>query len=568
MRIGLEADGAIEIGTAHHTVFDKNIACTAGNLAAHDHAAMAFAHAAIADDDIFGGRCETTAVGIAGRFDGDAIVTGVKEGVLDQNVPARFRITTIIIGAVAAYRETAHRDVGAEDRTNPPPDYCVGDCRPSVRGLCFLMRSHFLLRLACLALGPTLPLLSAASSPPHATITQLAEAERQAFLATLEQLVSIESGSYDLEGLDRVADVIAARLASLGGKVENIEQGEEIYRMEDTPEKTGRSVLATFDGTGTKKILLIAHLDTVYPRGTLARQPYRVDGNRAYGLGISDDKQGITVILHTLELLRRLNIRHYGRITVLINADEEISSPSSRFLLTRLGAEHDVVLSYEGSRVDSDKISLATSGIAAATLIARGRGSHAGAAPERGVNALYELAHQILQARDLSEPEVGLKVNWTMAQAGIVRNMIPPEASARADIRVLRVADYDRIERALRERITTKLLPESTVELRFERRRPPLEATVASRALGEHATRIFKEIGRDLFVDDRPEGGGTDAAFAALEAKGPVIERMGLQGFGAHTTDNEYVLVDSIAPRLYLNVRLISDIASGATDGG
>ncbi len=430
------------------------------------------------------------------------------------------------------------------------------------------MHPHVLLLLACLALVATRPLSAAVPPPAHDAIRQLAETEQQACLATLEQLVAIESGSYDLEGLGRIADLIATRLFSLGGKIDNTEQGDEIYRMEDTPEKTGRSVLATFDGTGTKKILLIAHMDTVYPRGTLARQPFRIDGNRAYGLGISDDKQGIAVILHTLELLRRLNVRDYGRITVLINADEEISSPASRFLLTRLGAAHDVVLSYEGSRVDSDKISLATSGIAAATLIARGRGSHAGAAPERGVNALYELAHQILQARDLSEPEVGLKVNWTMAQAGIVRNMIPPEATARADIRVLRVADYDRIERALRERITTKLLPESTVELRFERRRPPLEATAASRVLGAHATRIFKEIGRDLVVDDQPEGGGTDAAFAALEAKGPVLERLGLQGFGAHSTDNEYVLIDSIAPRLYLNVRLISDIAAGAVSGG
>lgn len=414
---------------------------------------------------------------------------------------------------------------------------------------------------AILTLALLAPVARPAAIPSE--VLALAEAEQAACLATLAEVVGIESGSYDLEGLGRLANLIAARLAALGGKVENIEHDGEMYRMEDTPEKVGRSVLATFDGTGTKKILLIVHMDTVYPQGTLARQPYRVEGNRAYGLGISDAKQGVAVILHTLELLRRLDVNDYGRITVLINADEEISSPASRSLLTRLGAEHDLVLSYEASRVDSDKISLATSGIAAATLIARGRGSHAGAAPERGVNALYELAHQILQARDLSEPEVGLKVNWTMAQAGIVRNMIPPEASARADIRVLRVEDYDRIERALRERITTKLLPESTVELRFERRRPPLEATPVSRAFGIHATRVFKELGRDLVVDDRPEGGGTDAAFAALEAKGPVIERMGLRGFGAHSTNNEYILIDSIAPRLYLNVRLIIDFAQG-----
>jgi glutamate carboxypeptidase len=402
-----------------------------------------------------------------------------------------------------------------------------------------------------------------AATPDHATLRQRAEAEQAPLLDTLRDLVEIESSSFDFEGLSRALDFAAARLASLGGVVERLNAGDEIYRMEDTPEKVGGMLKATFTGTGTKKILLIAHLDTVYPRGTLAKQPFHIEGNRAYGPGIVDDKQGVAVILHAVALLQKFGFRDYGTLTVFLNCDEEISSPVSRFALTRLGSEHDVVLSYEGSRVDSDKISLATSGIAAATLIARGRGAHAGAAPERGVNALYELAHQILQARDLSEPEVGLKVNWTLAQAGIVRNMIPPEATARADIRVLRVEDYDRIERTLRERIQTKLLPQSTVELRFERRRPPLEASPAARALGAHAQTIFREIGRDLVVDDRPEGGGTDAAFAALQAKGPVIERMGLQGFGAHTTDNEYVLIDSISPRLYLSARLIMDIARG-----
>lgn len=404
---------------------------------------------------------------------------------------------------------------------------------------------------------------TAAASPE--ALRTLAEAEQVACLTTLQELVEIESGSHDLEGIDRVARLVAGRLAALGGEVEQLEPGPQIYRMEDTPEKLGRMVRATFRGDGTKKILLIAHLDTVYPRGTLARQPFRIDGNRAYGLGISDDKQGVAVILHAVALLQKLKVRDYGVLTVLINSDEEISSPASRFLLTELGASHDAVLSYEATRVHEDSLALATSGIAAATLAVRGRGSHAGAAPERGVNALYELAHQLLQMRDLSDPAVGLKVNWTMAQAGVVRNMIPPEATAQADIRVLRVEDYDRIERTLRERITNKLLPESTIELRFERRRPPLEVTDAGRALSAHAQRIYRELGRDLAVHETPEGGGTDAAFAALEARGPVIERMGLQGFGAHSTNDEYILIDSIAPRLYLSARLIVDLAQGKT---
>ncbi|MGH7770992.1 MAG: M20/M25/M40 family metallo-hydrolase [Candidatus Binatia bacterium] len=393
-------------------------------------------------------------------------------------------------------------------------------------------------------------------------VLSLAKKEKPALLETLKKLVSIESGSRDHEGLDKLARLIAERLKELGGQVELVEPSD-VYKMEDTPEKIGKMVRATFAGRGNKKILLIAHMDTVYPRGMLAQQPFRIEGDRAYGLGIADDKQGIAVILHTLAILKAMNFREYGTLTVLINGDEEISSPGSRGLLTKLGAEHDATFSVEGSRVESDKLSLATSGIASITLTVRGRASHSGSRPEKGVNALYELAHQVLQTRDLSNPAVGLKMNWTLANAGTTRNMIPPVAQATADVRVLRVADYDDIEKKVRERIKNQLLPEAKVEMKFERRRPPLEATAASRALAKHAQQIYRELGKELVVDDMPEGGGTDAAFAALSTKAPVIERFGLRGYGAHSADAEYVLLDSIEPRLYLLTRMIMDLSQG-----
>ena len=407
-------------------------------------------------------------------------------------------------------------------------------------------------------------LASGVYAQPVEPVLALARKEQPGLLQTMKELVEIESGSADHEGLDRIAGAIAGRLKALGGKVELVEPGPEVYKMFDTPENIGKMVRATFTGTGTKKILLLAHMDTVYPRGMLAGQPFKVEGDRAYGLGIADDKQGIAIILHALAMLRALNFREYGTLTVLINGDEEISSPGSRFLITRLGGEHDAVLSFEGGGSPQvDQVRLATSGIGAATINVRGRASHAGSAPERGVNALYEMAHQVMQARDLSNPQVGTHLNWTLAKAGIVRNMIPPGAQAQADIRVDRVADLDGIEQALRERIKNKLLPESEVMLEFERRRPPLQATEASRALGAHASRIYSEIGRKLAVRDRPTGGGTDAAFAALSTRAPVVEGFGLRGFGSHSTNAEYVLIESIEPRLYLAARMIMDIAQG-----
>lgn len=148
-----------------------------------------------------------------------------------------------------------------------------------------------------------------------------------------------------------------------------------------------------------------------------------------------------------------------------------------------------------------------------------------------------------------------------MAAAGSNRNVIPALGKAVADVRVLRVADYDRIEKTLRERIKNQLLPEAKVDLKFERRRPPLEPTAASRAMAAHAQQIYRELGKELVVDATAEGGGTDAAFAALNTKAPVIERFGLQGFGSHSAFGEYVVIDSIEPRLYLLARMIMDVS-------
>jgi glutamate carboxypeptidase len=419
--------------------------------------------------------------------------------------------------------------------------------------------------IAAFSLGAALT--ASAAAAPVESVRSLAAQEKAPFLGTLSDLVSIESGSGDREGLDKIADLIAGRLKALGGAVETIEPDPtDIYRMSDTPRRIGKMVQARFIGSGTKKIMLIAHMDTVYLRGMLAKQPFRIDGNRAYGLGIADDKHGIALILHTLAILREMNFRDYGLITVLINADEEVSSPGSRATLSRLGGEHDVVFSCEGSRVESDQLSLTTAGIGAVVLNVKGRASHAGDAPERGRNALYELAHQILQTRDLSNPEIGLKMNWTIASAGTVRNAIPASASATADVRVLRVADYDGIEQKVRERVKKQLIADTTVDMTFERRRPPLEATAASRALAKHAQDIYAEIGNRLIVGDVAEGGGTDAAFAALRTKAAVIERFGLRGFGAHSNDAEYVEIDSIEPRLYLFARMIMDVAQGKTN--
>ena len=422
------------------------------------------------------------------------------------------------------------------------------------------MRTLILMLAAALALT--------ALAAPQEPVWSLAKKEKPAVVETLRALVNIESGSRDKEGLDRLAAHLGERLAALGGKVEFYEpNAADTYKLFDTPKEIGKVVIARFQGTGSRRIMLLAHMDTVYARGTLAKRPFRVEGARdsgtgarAYGPGIADDKGGVALILHTLAMLKAMNWRGYGTLTVVINGDEEISSPGTRAFIQRAGAEHDFVFSCEPSLATKEgEIALATSGIGLATLTVRGKSSHAGVSPELGRNAIVELAHQILQTSDLSDAQNRIKFNWTLASGGQTRNVIPELATASADVRVNRIADFDVIEKRFRERVKTQRIADAQVEAGFERRRAPLVATDASRALARRAQAIYAELGLKLPVDESGNGGGTDAAFAAASGKPAVAESFGFAGFGYHSSEEEYVELGSIEPRLYLLTRLIMD---------
>lgn len=194
-------------------------------------------------------------------------------------------------------------------------------------------------------------LASAASAAPVADLHLLAQKEQQPLLDTLRDLLHIEPGSKDIEGLRKIADYIAAKLRARGGKIDVI-QLTDIYWLDDMPEQVGPIVHGTFQGKGDSRIMLIAHMDTVYLPGMLEDQPFRIDGDKAYGLGISDDEQGVALILQVVALLQKQGIQDYSMLTVLINGDEVISSPGARCIITQLGAQQDAVFSFEGGDVD------------------------------------------------------------------------------------------------------------------------------------------------------------------------------------------------------------------------
>lgn len=393
------------------------------------------------------------------------------------------------------------------------------------------------------------------------------QAELPAYLDTLKTLVGMESGSRDLEGLGKLADHVAARLRTAGMQVEIRPTKAPDFHPQLKGAALGPMVYATRTGNGSKKVLLIAHMDTVYAKGMGAKQPFRIDGDRAYGLGIADDKQGVALILHLVDLLARAGFSDYAQLGVLINGDEEVGSPGSGAFITQLGSEYDAVLSFEGggsaAAGGSDMVRLATSSIAIVEMKVTGKASHAGAAPHLGRNALYELSHQILKSRHFGDPAKGLQINWTVANAGGSRNVIPAEATAIADVRSLTNQELDVMEAALKKSIEDKLIPDTKIELSFYRSRPAFVANAASLALARHAVQVAGEVGLPLSIRDRATGGGTDAAFAGLRPRGGVLESFGLRGFGSHSNDDEYIAVSNIVPRLYLATRMVMDVGRG-----
>ena len=406
--------------------------------------------------------------------------------------------------------------------------------------------------LLILALG--LCVASPAIAAPDEKLKAAAEAAQPALIETLHDMVLIESGSGDVEGLAKMADFTEARLKALGAKT---------ARRKTTKGAGADMMIGTFDGTGSKKLMLMAHMDTVYQKGILATQPYRTDGSKIYGPGIADDKGGIAVILHSLKILNDAGWRDYARLTVSFNPDEEVGSIGSGEIIAELADQHDVVLSCEPTLAapasEHDGLLLGASGTGTAMLEVKGRASHAGAAPERGRNALLELAHQLLQTRDVASGIPGTQLNWTVATAGTVRNQIPEKASATGDVRITVPDGIEKLQAALRQKIQSgKLIPDTETTLDIETGRPAFVASAAGRELARAGQAIYAEIGRPLDVVEMT-GGATDAGFANRSGKAVVVESFGLAGFGYHARD-EYIDSSSIVPRLYLMTRMLVEL--------
>jgi glutamate carboxypeptidase len=400
--------------------------------------------------------------------------------------------------------------------------------------------------LAAMLLLATPGLASAAEA--NKAILDSAARQQPGAVKLWERLVNIDSGTGDMEGVNAVGAVAVEELKKLGAAIE----------MVPALPAFGDNIVASLSGSGKGRILLIAHMDTVFKKGDAAARPFRIEGGRAYGPGVSDDKAGIVVALSVLKILNDLKFKDYARLTLMLNTNEETGSRGSRALIEKLAKEHDVTLNLEAGR-PGDGITIWRKGSGTINVEVKGRASHAGGAPELGRNAAMELAHQMLQLVKLANADKGTTINFTIIKSGDRKNVIPDYAVADADIRALVSEEFDRVERELPVMAKNKLIPDTEVTTTLTRSFPIMPQNPQTDALAAMAQRVYAEIGKTLTLGG--SGGAADSSLSAGVFK-PTLDGLSLVGSNAHT-DREFAVVDSMVPRFYLLTRMIMELGKG-----
>ena len=378
------------------------------------------------------------------------------------------------------------------------------------------------------------------------------EAGLPAFLADLERLVNVDCGSYSPAGVNEVASWTAVFLRRLGASVE---------RRPDPNGRFGDTVVATLDRPGGgPRVLLIGHTDTVFPDGTAAERPFRVEDGRALGPGVSDMKGGLLTGLYAIASLRGLGAEQglggLGRITFIANPDEEVGSPSSTPHIRAAAAEADVALVLEGARANGDVVS-SRKGIIDARLTIHGRAAHAGVEPEKGRSAILAGAELVRGIHALNGRWPGVTANVGVFRSGTRPNVVPDRAELEVDIRAVTAETLAAASAALAELASTPAVADVTIELETTHSWAPMEKLERSGRLVEAAIELARRIGFE--TRDAATGGASDANTTAGLGV-PTIDGLGPVG-GADHSPFEYLEIASIVPRATLVATLILAVA-------
>lgn len=384
-----------------------------------------------------------------------------------------------------------------------------------------------------------------------------AEMVVEPLLADLAAIVNIDSGTFTKAGVDQVGAYLQKRFSDLG-----------FATYFDAQEEYGNNLVATRQGTNSTgpRLMLIGHIDTVFPVGEVARRPYSLSEHAgvriAKGPGVLDMKSGVLMGMYALQMLQDEQLADYESVTFICNTDEEIGSLASKSLIRKLASEIDAVLVLEPGRLLNAVVS-SRKGIGRYRVEVRGLSSHAGVEPDKGRNAILELAHQVVGLQTINGTIPGATISVGVIHGGERTNVVPDFAYCEMDVRVTSEAGLHAVEEAMRKVTSRTLLDGTTITLSGGMMSMPFERTGRSARLVQLAQEVGRELG--LEIEDISSGGASDANTASALGL-PTIDGLGAAGGLAHNPD-EYIELDTLPTRLALLTGLLQRICSYYQDG-
>lgn len=371
------------------------------------------------------------------------------------------------------------------------------------------------------------------------------ESKYNDMLELLEKLVNIDSGSHDKEGVEQIGAILKELYIDLGFNIKEIEDDTFANCM----------VLNHRDAVDPK-ILILAHMDTVYPKGTAKERPFVIEGDRAYGPGIIDMKVSQVMLYFIVKHLIESGDDSYKQIEIILNGDEQIGSTFSRSIIERQARTKDYVLVLEPARVDGSIVS-ARRGIAQYELSVEGVGAHTGIDPSKGVNAITEIAHKVIKLDSLTNREKQIDVSTGLIEGGEAINTIAPFAKAAIDVRFSTKDEGIEVDKKIREICETSDVPGTKLTLSGGINRPPMMFTDGVKFLVDLVLEEAEKLGID--ADHTATGGGSDAAFTA-DIGIPTVDGLGSVG-GNQNNEKEYLELDSLVERTNLLMNVIKRLS-------
>ncbi|MHB1673707.1 MAG: M20 family metallopeptidase [Acidobacteriaceae bacterium] len=381
-----------------------------------------------------------------------------------------------------------------------------------------------------------------------------AKKRQTSVLGQLEALVSIESPSEDKAAVDRASRVVAGWFEELGGKIRWHRQ-KKFGDLLEVRFGAMRGRTKADAGERRKPILLLGHLDTVWPMGTLATMPFRVAKGKAFGPGVYDMKAGVVMALHALAMLRERQAQTTP-VAVLLVSDEEIGSPVSRAVTEKIARECAAVFVLEPAQGPQGAYKTARKGVGDYSVHVRGVAAHSGVDFEKGHSAVLELARLIEKISRFTDLKTGLTVNPGTICGGTRSNVVAAEAQAEVDVRIARMRDAARVERLFRGlRVTDRAC---TLTITGGMNRPPMERGRGTVQLFHQAKGLARAMG--FALEEACTGGGSDGNFTAALGI-PTLDGMGAVGEGAHAA-HESIVLGELAKRTALLAAMLAKVAN------